>query len=139
MLLFLLPFLAYPQFRHRKTNQIDTKGQRQGYWVTWQDSVNKIPSATAWFKDGKEHRVSRYYHANGKTRLKLRYINDSLIRVKYFDSTGRLTDKGSALRLYSEKEIRYCWDGVWKQYDKYRHVTGMQVYRKGEEITVLKE
>lgn len=137
-LFLLLPFAGNSQLFQRKINQIDNKGRRQGQWITWQDSVRHIPSSKSWFRDGKEYRTTRYYHANGRTRLKLRYHGDSLITISYYDTSGKLTDRGGALRLYTDTEIRYCWDGEWKQYNRHHRVINRQFYRKGEEV-ILQE
>ncbi|MBK7175192.1 MAG: hypothetical protein IPH84_18690 [Bacteroidales bacterium] len=118
-----------------KRNQFDTKGNRHGRWITWQDSARRLPSSKAWFKHGLEYRTTRYYHANGKVRLKLHYKGDSLIRVKYLDTLGHVTQKGGAKRLYTPTEIRYCWDGEWRFYDEKHKLYRTAIYRKGEEVT----
>lgn len=137
IILFLLvsfPLLCSSQHSGGKINRVDAKGLRQGRWVTWQDSVRRIPSCKSWFRDGKEYRKTSYYHSNGKPRLTFRFRGDSLIIVRYFDEHGRLTDKGRALRSYTKTEIRYCWDGEWKQYDRWHRVVNRQFYNKGEEV-----
>jgi antitoxin component YwqK of YwqJK toxin-antitoxin module len=134
-LFFLIPLIGMTQIFKTKINQVDAGGHRQGRWIQWQDSVRRVPFCTSWYKDGIECRATRYYNSNGTVRLKFRYLDDSLIRVKYFDEKGRLTSKGTALLLYTDTEIRYCWDGVWKEYDKWRRVKNSSVYRKGEELS----
>lgn len=135
--LLILPVIGFGQLFHRGINKTDSKGQRQGKWITWQDSTRRLPSCKSWYKDGREYRVTRYYHSNGKTRLKFRFLGDSVMRVKYFDTDGRLTDKGRALRLMTDTEIRYCWDGIWKTYDSHHRVIKSVMYHKGEEVTEL--
>jgi len=135
LILLTLPILGYPQLLNRKLNRLDEEGRRQGCWITWQDSARRLPSSKSWFRDGKEYRTTRYYHSNGITRLKLRYSGDSIIHVKYYDSTGHLMQKGRALRLYSDKEIRYCWEGTWKFYNGGRKPDRIAVYRRGEEVS----
>jgi len=130
---------SYAQFFSRKVNQLDEKGRRQGRWITWQDSARRLPSSKSWFRDGMEYRTTRYYHPNGKTRLKLKYKGDSIIRVSYYDTLGHLTHKGRALRLYSPTEIRYCWDGEWKYYDGRGKLINAVIYRKGENSSELEE
>jgi hypothetical protein len=136
LIILFIPLIASSQLFHRKINRIDEKGYRQGRWITWQDSVRRIPSCKSWFRDGKEYRTTRYFHNNGKRRLTFCFKGDSVIIVRYFNEKGRLTDKGRALRLYTETEIRYCWEGEWKQYDRWHRVIGRQQYKKGEEIGV---
>jgi antitoxin component YwqK of YwqJK toxin-antitoxin module len=135
VLVWIVSLGAVGQVFHLKLNQLDKQGRRQGHWITWQDSVRRLPSSKSWFRDGKEYRTTRYYHSNGKTRLKLRYHGDSLIRVKYYDTLGHVTHKGRALRLYTPTEIRYCWDGKWKYYDGRRKYIKAVIYRKGENIS----
>ncbi len=131
----LLAETAISQPLCRKINQLDSKGNRQGRWITWQDSARRLPSSKCWFKNGLEYRTTRYYHPNGKVRLKLHFRGDSIIRVKYIDSTGHVTQKGWALRIYTQKEIRYCWDGEWKFYNEKHKLERKAIYRKGEEVT----
>ena len=134
LIMFFFPLVGLSQGFHRKINQWDEKFNRQGLWITWQDEKNHIPSCKSHFSHGTEYRVTRYYHANGRTRLKLRFIGDSLIHVKYFDIHGRLTDKGRALRIITTTENRYCWDGVWKHFDEHHRMVKTSFYRKGEEL-----
>jgi len=134
-LFLILTIDSSAQFFSRKVNQLDEKGRRQGRWITWQDSVRRLPSSKIWFRDGLEYRITRYYHPNGITRLKMKYKGDSVIRVSYYDTLGHLTLRGRSLRLYTPTEIRYCWDGEWKYYGKFRKVLKTEVYRKGEDVT----
>jgi antitoxin component YwqK of YwqJK toxin-antitoxin module len=133
-LIVFIPLIGFSQVFHRKTNQWDNKFKRQGLWITWQNEEKHIPSSKSWYKHGVEYRVTRYYHENGKTRLKFRFIGDSIVKVKYFDSKGHLTDKGRALRLTSDTEYRFCWDGEWKHFDEHHKLVKTSIYRKGEEL-----
>jgi antitoxin component YwqK of YwqJK toxin-antitoxin module len=138
VILLSLIFLAlngYSQHLCRKINKLDAKGNRHGRWITWQDSARRLPSSKCWFKHGLEYRTTRYYHANGRVRLLLHYKGDSMIRVKYLDTLGHVTQKGKAKRLYTPTEIRYCWDGEWKFYDENHKLYRVALYRKGEEVT----
>ncbi|MBK7028280.1 MAG: hypothetical protein IPH45_03315 [Bacteroidales bacterium] len=58
-----------------------------------------------------------------------------LLKVKYLDTLGHVTQKGGAKRLYTPSEIRYCWDGEWKFYDEKHKLYRTALYRKGEEVT----
>lgn len=134
LILFAITGFSQPFFR--KINQLDAKGNRQGKWITWQDSARRLPSCKSWFKEGSEYRTTKYYHPNGKVRLKMQYKGDSVIKVKYLDSTGHIIQKGRALRIYSPAEIRYCWDGEWKFYDEKHKLYRTALYRKGEEVII---
>ena len=134
LLTFLVPLIGFSQVCHRKINQYDEQFNRHGIWITWQDEEKHIPYCKSWYKHGKEYRVTRYYHENGRTRLKFHFRGDSLIKVKYFDIQGHLTDKGRALRLVTDTEYRYCWDGKWKHYDEHRKLERTSFYRRGEEL-----
>jgi len=130
----LISLTGYPQIFHPKINRLDEKGCRQGRWITYQDSIRRHPLSKFYFKDGLECRTTKYYYENGKVRVKFRYKGDSLVLVKYYDTCGGLSQKGRSLMLYTEKEIRYCWDGVWKFYDNRQHLIRTAAYRKGEEL-----
>jgi antitoxin component YwqK of YwqJK toxin-antitoxin module len=135
LIIVFIPLVGFSQVFHRKINQWDDKFNRQGLWITWQDEGKHIPSCKSRYRHGVEYGVTRYYHDNGRTRLKLRFIGDSLIRVKYFDVHGRLTDKGRALRIITPTENRYCWDGEWKHYGEHHKLVKTSYYQKGEERT----
>lgn len=132
----LISFTGNTQILHRKINRLDEKGCRQGIWIIYLDSARRQPLSKFHFKDGREYRTSRYYHENGTTRVKFRYKGESLVLVKYYDTCGRLTQKGRSLMLYTDKEIRYCWDGAWKFYDNRHRLIRTAEYRKGEELGV---
>ncbi|NVO21203.1 MAG: hypothetical protein HXX13_15985 [Bacteroidetes bacterium] len=133
-LLFVIPLIGHCQWFHRKINQWDDKFHPNGLWIGWKDDQNKVKAYRIWYKHGLEYRISRYYHDNGKTRVKYRFLGDSIVMVKYFDENGRLTDKGRALRFYTNSDYRFCWDGTWKHYDEHHHMVKPTIYRKGEEM-----
>jgi antitoxin component YwqK of YwqJK toxin-antitoxin module len=130
----IIPLIGFSQVFHRMINQWDDKFHKNGLWITWQDEEKHIPSCKSRFKHGVEYRVTRYYHENGRTRIKYHFYGDSIVKVKYFDKNGHLTDKGRALRLTTETEIRFCWDGKWKHYDENHKLVKTSVFRKGEEL-----
>lgn len=129
-----IPLIGFPQVFHRKINQWDDKFKMHGLWITWQDEEKKIPYHKIRYNHGVEYKVTRYYHSNGKVRLRYRFIGDSIVKVKYFDSTGHLTDKGRALRLITNEEYRFCWDGKWKQFGEHHKLLKTSYFRKGEEL-----
>jgi antitoxin component YwqK of YwqJK toxin-antitoxin module len=136
-LLLLIFMLTAPagrtQFLQRPVNRLDEQGQRQGLWVSYFERDQRHRMYKMHYRDGREYRTSRYYYRNGHRRATFRYRNDSVVYVRYYDSCGRLNQKGRSLILYTEKEIRYCWDGLWTSYDASGHLLSSVMYRRGEE------
>ena len=88
----------------------------------------------AYFKDGRETRLSKEYHINGKLRLKFRYYKDR-IRVKYYTESRKLEQKGWSVIEYNEDDTHYYWHGKWKFYNNGRKLERVALYENGEEIS----
>lgn len=117
-----------------KRNRFDSEGRKHGYWV----SANRIKPEnkifSGWYNHGSETQRCIYYE-KGRKALVLHYINDSLMRVKRYDSTGNLQYKGKALLLTnaSKEEVRYCWHGTFRFYIPHHKLIKRTVYVMGEE------
>jgi len=135
--LFFLSLVSSAQFFHRKVNKFDKSGLRQGLWISYLDSDKKAIAGIEHFKDGKEIGVCRYYHPNGKLRLKFKFRNTD-IKVKYFDEKRKLTSKGAAIMENTAREIHYYWVGQWKFYDQHHHIKSIAIYQKGSPPVVIK-
>lgn len=122
----------YPQFSLHKKNQFDSDRKKHGYWVETSRLNPEKKTFKGWYKHGKETKRCTYYN-DGVKCSKFRYINDSLMRIRRYDSLGNLEYKGSALLLKKNDEIRFCWDGEFVFYDSHRHITRKVEYIRGEE------
>jgi len=71
--------------------------------------------------------------------MKLRYVNDSLIKIVRYNSCGKPEYKGTALWLVNKDEMRYCWNGEFTFYGENRKMIRKAMYIKGEEIDPLEE
>jgi hypothetical protein len=134
-LLFLFASVSvnlYPQIHLRKKNQFDTDGKKQGYWVEVSKLNPDKRTFKGWYSHGKETKRCTYYN-DGLKCSKFRYINDSLMRVKRYDSLGNIEYKGSALLLKKNDELRFCWDGEFVFYDSRHHIIRKVEYIRGEE------
>jgi len=65
--------------------------------------------------------------------MKIKYLNDSLMRIKRYDQNGKIVYKGSALWLTKNDELRFCWDGEFTFYDSETRFTKKVLYKRGEE------
>jgi Uncharacterized protein conserved in bacteria len=135
--LLFLSLVSSAQFFHRKVNKFDKNGLRQGLWISYFDSDKKAIAGIERFKDGKEFGVCRYYHPNGKLRLKFKFRNND-IKVKYFDEKRKLTSKGTAIMENTTKEIHYYWVGQWKFYGQRHHIKSIAIYQKGSLPVIIK-
>lgn len=133
-LLLLLQCSA--QFFIKPANRLNEQGKRQGVWKSFWDEAGKVPMSKARYKDGREVGVSKEYHISGILRLKFRY-HKNRIRVKYYDENRQLEQKGWSVMEFTDKEIRYYWQGKWKFYDSKRHLERISYYDKGEDVTHL--
>lgn len=116
---------------HRK-NQYDADCKKHGYWVEYSKSDPQKKTFKGWYDHGNETKKCIYY-ADGVKCFKLRYVNDSLMRIKRFDADGNPEYKGSALLLTKNNELRFCWDGKFVFYAPHRHRIKKVAYILGEE------
>lgn len=139
LLIFVcLALYTQAQFHKHKVNQWDKKGQRQGLWLTYLDTANtKILISKEYYEDGRETGVCRYYHLDGKVRLKFKFLKNN-IKVKYFDERHKLTHKGWAKMDYTEYDVHYYWEGTWKFYGKHRKLKTVAMFSKGNSPVILK-
>ena len=130
-----LSFVCHGQLIGRKINQYDEDGNRNGKWVEYWDGTHTAISGKGKYKNGKLVGKWKYYHINGKRRLRFKY-KDERIKVAYFDQFGQIERKGWARMVNDEQGIRYFWEGWWKEYDKRRRVIKKIRYENGEMIDV---
>jgi antitoxin component YwqK of YwqJK toxin-antitoxin module len=120
------------QCRFTKVNQTDSSGLKHGYWVIRSKASPDQKIFSGWYKHGNETKRCTYYDS-GNPALKLRYLNDSVMRIRKYNTKGKLQYKGRALWLKNEKEMRYCWDGEFTFYDPKRHKIKEVTYIRGVE------
>jgi antitoxin component YwqK of YwqJK toxin-antitoxin module len=120
----------------QKRNQLDPDGKKQGYWVTASKANPKQKAFKGWYNHGNETGKCIYFN-NGVRAYKIRYINDSLMRIRRYNENGKLEYKGSALWLTKRDEIRFCWHGKFVFYDSHRHVIRKADYILGEEQDLI--
>ncbi len=134
-LLFLLLGISstiFPQICLHKKNHFDTDGKKHGYWVEVSKLNPDKKIFKGWYNHGKETKRCVYYNFGDKL-IKIRYLNDSLMRIRRYDSLGNLEYKGSALWLTNTTEMHYCWDGVFTFYAPHRHMIKKVTYIRGVE------
>jgi hypothetical protein len=136
-ILFLILFTGisinlFPQACLTGKNQYDSGGKKHGYWI----EVSKLHPEKiifkGWYKHGKETKRCTYYNF-GLKLMKIKYLNDSLMRVRRYDFLGNLEYKGSAFWITNANEMHYCWDGAFTFYDSQRHKIRKASYKRGVE------
>ena len=138
LVLCIVSLSVSAQCRFTKINQIDDTGLKHGYWVI-RSKVNPDQKIfSGWYKHGNETKRCTYYDS-GNPALKLRYLNDSVMRIRKYDTNGNLQYKGRALWLKNEKEMRYCWDGEFRFYDAHGRLIARVSYNKGEEQDIVQQ
>jgi antitoxin component YwqK of YwqJK toxin-antitoxin module len=126
----LLHLSGSAQLFHKKVNQVDKDGRKQGLWKEYWDKEQTVLMSNTHYLNDHETKVCKNYHSNGQLRLKFRYQADR-IRVKMFDEDGNLIQKGWAVFEISEDEIHYYYHGPWKAYNKNRKIVATYLYRNG--------
>jgi antitoxin component YwqK of YwqJK toxin-antitoxin module len=134
IILFQFFIHASGQLVHRNINQYDEDGKRHGRWIEYYDEEEKIVSSELNYKHGFQDGICKFYHPNGKLRLKWRYYKNR-IRAKYFYEDGKLEQKGWSKIEYGGEATHYYWHGKWKFYDHRRKLIRTSFYQNGEEIT----
>ncbi|MDO9255209.1 MAG: hypothetical protein Q7U54_06830 [Bacteroidales bacterium] len=135
VLLFLLVVAStelFPQICLHKKNQFDSNCKKHGYWIEVSKLNPDKKTFKGWYKHGQETKRCTYYN-DGVKCSKFRYINDSLMRIRRYDSLGNLEYKGSALLLKKNDELRFCWDGKFVFYDAHRKIIRKVEYFRGVE------
>jgi antitoxin component YwqK of YwqJK toxin-antitoxin module len=132
VLLAIVSMDVCPQCSLHKKNRYDSNGKKHGYWVETSKLNPEKQTFKGWYDHGKETKKCIYYN-DGVKCSKFRYVNDSLMRIRRYDSLGNLEYKGSALLLKKKDELRFCWDGEFVFYDSHRNIIRKVVYKRGEE------
>lgn len=114
-------------------NQKDSEGKRQGLWVSYWDDEEEVPMSKAWFKNDKEYK-SKEYHINGKIRLKMKWKEMEIIKVKYYDTLGNIDQKGYARFEFNPEDIHFYYEGWWKFYNPKHKVVTKRLFHQGEII-----
>lgn len=117
------------QFWKRKLNQVDNESRKKGLWIDYWDKDKKQIMTKYHFKNGRETKVCKNFHPNGKISIKFKYIKDR-IKVKYYNEEGKLTQKGWSIIKYEEK-IHYYWHGRWKFYEPGHRLVRKALYMNG--------
>jgi len=131
IILLLLPLITPAQIFKRKVNKIDEDGKRKGLWLSYWDENENILMSKYHYKNGLETYVCKEFYSNGKTRLKFRYYKNR-IRVKYYNQTKQLAQKGWSKWDVTEDDLHYYWDGKWKFYDENRKLVKVEIWEMGE-------
>jgi antitoxin component YwqK of YwqJK toxin-antitoxin module len=123
----------FPQMCFHKKNQFDVDGKKDGYWVSHSKLNPEIQTFRGWYKHGNEAKKCTYYNNSGTKMMRIKYLNDSLMRIRRYNQNGKIEYKGYALWLTKNDELRFCWDGEFTFYDSGRRVTKKVMYIRGEE------
>ncbi len=104
------------------------------YYEYWDKDSTRI-SACGHFCNGKPCKKWKYFHYNGKRRMKSKY--GDRIKLKYYRENGRRSEKGYAVLDRSSKAIHFYWQGKWKYYNKKGRLYRVVLFEKGEELKVI--
>lgn len=122
----------FPQQCLHKKNRFDAEGKKHGYWVEFSKLHPEKKTFKGWYNHGKETKRCFYYN-DGDKLMKIRYLNDSVMRIRRYNTLGNLEYKGMALWLTNTTEMHYCWDGEFTFYDTNQHKTRKVTYIRGVE------
>ncbi len=114
------------------TGQWDDKGRRQGIWKSYWDDRNEHLMMKSCFRHGKEIGISRSYLENGK-RISVFKFRKNYVKVKFYDSLGKLDMKGKAILQYdADSNLEYFWIGKWKYFDSKHRIIRYVYYEHGK-------
>jgi hypothetical protein len=119
----------------KRKNKLQQDSLKTGKYYEYWDRDSLHLSAKGHFCNGRPCKKWKYFHYDGKRRMKVKY-NDSL-KIKYYGETGRLTHKGYARLDWNEQDTHFYWEGVWRYYDHRRRLYRKALFEKGNEIKVL--
>ena len=130
IILFFIPYLSFAQ-TDSIVNYTDINGMKQGYWVKKDMNGQKIYEG--FFKNNIPYGVMKRYHGNGvlKALMVFDTINQSIVKVTYFDETGELSAKGF---FYDKKR-----DSLWQYFGADAKLVGEEHYSKGKRNGVSKK
>ncbi len=120
----------------KKINSLDKKGLRNGTWLSYYDSDNKLLWIKTQFKHGKS--VGNHYYYSAVTgfveRRELYRWYGKTLKIWLYHPNGKLRMKGKAIQEEDEKEIHFYFKGPWKVYTDSGELTLIQHYEKGKVI-----
>ena len=130
LLSFFLPFIALSQ-TDSIVNYTDINGMKQGYWVKKDANGQKIYEG--YFKNNIPYGEMRRYHANGvlKAIMVFDKVNQSQVKVTYFDDSGELSAKGF---FYNKQR-----DSIWQYFGADSKLLGEEHYFRGKRTGVSKK
>jgi len=119
MLLVLILHLGHAQ---TAINQLDSSGQKQGFWQKKQANGNLAYEGT--FKNNKPIGEFKRYHTNGLLKARMIYAeNSDTIAAELFDTRGKLMAKGNYV---GEKK-----EGAWQHFQNGQLIS-IEIFRNNQ-------
>lgn len=132
--LFIVPYTADAQFFKKKKDPENDSLRNGKYYEYWdRDSLHL--SARGHFCNGVPCKKWKYFHYEGKRRMKVKYSDD--LKIKYYNAKGRLTQKGHATLEWNGQSTHFYWHGLWKYYDHKRKLYRIARFEKGKEVEII--
>lgn len=133
IIIMLLPLFSEGQPFHLFKLNRTRNGERQGLWVTWQDSAKKMIGNVGRFKKGNEKGVWKYYSDLGVIEKKEVYRHGKIKTTLYYYD-GTVWKKGFARFDETDKELHYYWYGPWEIYSRDGKLEQVIYYKKGKPV-----
>jgi len=132
--MFLIGSQADAQFLKKGEQKENRKDRRIKYFDYW-DADSTILNTKGQYRDGMPYKTWRYYHKNGKKRMKVKY--GDRLKIKYFKESGQLDKKGYAILDLDPANIHFYWQGTWKYFDERRKLYRIALFENGIETKIL--
>ncbi len=132
--LFIFSLQADAQLFKKKKRSADPQPRHLKYYDYW-DADSTILNTKGHFCDGMACKTWRYYHQNGKKRMKVKY--SKRLKIKYYKETGQLDKKGYAMLDVDPANIHFYWHGTWKYFDDRRRLYRIALFENGIETKIL--
>jgi antitoxin component YwqK of YwqJK toxin-antitoxin module len=119
--LMTISLLAYGQAD--TLNRTDLQGKKTGYWISYDPAGKKVYEGV--FKDGRPTGRFLRFHANGKVRAEMNYLQDGIsVETRLFDPEGRTRAEGTY-----RNQLR---DGHWSFYSEKKNPVYRIHYTNGK-------
>jgi antitoxin component YwqK of YwqJK toxin-antitoxin module len=122
------------QEKEREEYHCESCPKHLKYYEYW-DEDSTIINARGHYCHGLPCKTWRYYHQNGKRRMKVKY--GKKLKIKYFRDNGRLEKKGYARWDLNKADVHFYWHGRWKYFDDKRKLYRIAIYQYGEETELV--
>lgn len=130
-LVLVLLIICYNSLFSQSLNRLNKAGQRTGKWVNYLDDAKTIKSFEGRFRNGKPVGKAFFYNNNGVLdRVEVNRFKK--LKTRFYHPNGKVRLKGNAHLENLPDKIHYYFYGKWKAYDEKGLLIKYYYYLNGE-------